>query len=115
MSDREEEQQPQPDPYQPFSMEGGSALTEPSQPRGMHRVASEEGSIRARGELLLVDEDRLSGEQRRVAAGLRRLYHSLCGAIPGQYWPQGLLDSAGKFNRPPFPAHHSQPQRDFDS
>ncbi len=53
------------------------------------------------------DVDRLSAEQRRVAAGLLRLYQSLCGSVPGQYWPQALLDSAGHFNRPPFPSRHS--------
>lgn len=49
-------------------------------------------------------DDRLSADQRRTGRDLRRLFHSLCGGIPGQYWPQALLDSAGKFNRPSFPS-----------
>jgi hypothetical protein len=55
-------------------------------------------------ELVIVDDGvRLSPDQRRVAQELLRLYQSLCGNQPGQYWPQALLDSAGKFNRPAFP------------
>lgn len=46
---------------------------------------------------------RLSADQRRTAHAVRRLYYSLCGRQPGQYWPQALLDSAGNFNRPKFP------------
>jgi hypothetical protein len=54
------------------------------------------------------DEDefgvtRLSADQHRTARALNRLYRSLCGGQPGQYWPQALLDSAGRFNRPLFP------------
>jgi hypothetical protein len=46
---------------------------------------------------------RLTEDQRRTAHGLRRLYRSLCGSQPGQYWPQALLDAASPFNRPVFP------------
>lgn len=45
----------------------------------------------------------LSADQTRTAHSLRRLFQSLCGGQPGQYWPQALLDSAGRFSRPTFP------------
>ncbi len=63
---------------------------------------------------VVIEDSRLSEEQLRIARDLRRLYHSLCGAVVGQYWPQALLDSAGRFNRPPFP-HRPPPRRDFPS
>ena len=50
---------------------------------------------------------RLSADQVKTARALHRLFQSLCGGQPGQYWPQALLDSAGRFNRPVFPAHHN--------
>jgi hypothetical protein len=57
------------------------------------------------GAELVVIEDggRLSPAQRRTAQDLLRLYRSLCGGQPGQYWPQALLDTSGGFTRPPFP------------
>ena len=45
----------------------------------------------------------LSADQIRTAQTLHRLFQSLCGGQPGQYWPQALLDSAGRFSRPGFP------------
>ncbi len=55
-------------------------------------------------ELVVIDEGtRLSAAQHRTAHGLHRLFQSLCGGQPGQYWPQALLDAAGRFNRPAFP------------
>lgn len=66
------------------------------QPAQTHR---EEGD-----ELVVISEGQhLSADQRRTARGLHRLYQSLCGGKPGQYWPQALLDTAGSFNRPAFP------------
>ena len=50
---------------------------------------------------------RLSADQVKTARALHRLFQSLCGGQPGQYWPQALLDSAGRFNRPVFPARHN--------
>jgi hypothetical protein len=47
---------------------------------------------------------RLSADQVKTARALHRLFQSLCGGQPGQYWPQALLDSAGRFNRPIFPS-----------
>src|SRR4051794_2002885 len=56
------------------------------------------------GEFVIIEDAvRLSPDQRRVSHELSRLYQSLCGNQPGQYWPQALLDSAGKFNRAVFP------------
>ncbi len=46
----------------------------------------------------------LSADQVRTARSLHRLFQSLCGGQPGQYWPQALLDSAGGLSRPTFPA-----------
>jgi len=54
------------------------------------------------GEFFVV-EDGLSSEQHRIASDLQRLYTSLCGGVPGQVWPQALLETAGNFNRPVFP------------
>jgi len=55
-------------------------------------------------EYIAIDEGtRLSAAQHRTANELQRLYQSLCGGQPGQYWPQALLDTAGRFNRPTFP------------
>jgi hypothetical protein len=53
--------------------------------------------------VIIGDNGALSVDQRRTAGQLLRLYQSLCGGQPGQYWPQALLDTAGRFNRPPFP------------
>ena len=53
--------------------------------------------------VVIDDGTHLSSDQRRTAHELRRLYQSLCGTQPGQYWPQALLDTAGRFNRPAFP------------
>ena len=50
---------------------------------------------------------RLSADQVKTARALHHLFQSLCGGQPGQYWPQALLDSAGRFNRPVFPARHN--------
>jgi hypothetical protein len=55
-------------------------------------------------DLVAVDDGpRLSAIQHRTAHELHRLFQSLCGGQPGQYWPQALLDTAGRFNRPVFP------------
>jgi hypothetical protein len=45
----------------------------------------------------------LSADQVKTARSLHRLFQSLCGGQPGQYWPQVLLDSAGGLSRPTFP------------
>ncbi len=78
-------------------------------PEGSHR-----GDAGASGaDILLADVTRLSADQNRTLQELTRLYHSLCGAHAGQYWPQALLDTAGKFNRPPFPpAPRNRPSED---
>jgi hypothetical protein len=55
-------------------------------------------------ELVILEEGgRLSAAQRRTSQDLLRLYKSLCGGQPGQYWPQALLDTSGGFTRPAFP------------
>ena len=54
---------------------------------------------------VIITDTRLSAAQHRIAHGLHRLYQSLCGGRPGQYWPQQLLDSGGGFNRLPFPVN----------
>jgi hypothetical protein len=54
-------------------------------------------------ELLIVEDTTLTPAQRSTTQQLMRLYESLCGPRPGEYWPQALLDAAGTFNRPPFP------------
>jgi hypothetical protein len=59
---------------------------------------------RNEGEIIFVDAGtRLSPQQCRLANDLRRLYQSLGGGHPGQYWPQALLDTAGGFRRLAFP------------
>jgi hypothetical protein len=45
------------------------------------------------------DPGRLSHHQRTMLRQLTRLHHSLRG-------PQTMLEAAGHFNRPPFPAPH---------
>ena len=54
-------------------------------------------------EILFVEDAKLTTAQNRTTQQMLRLYGSLCGPRPGEYWPQTLLDSAGTFNRPPFP------------
>jgi hypothetical protein len=54
-------------------------------------------------ELLFAEDASLSPAQNRTTQQMLRLYGSLCGQRPGEYWPQALLDTAGTFNRPPFP------------
>ena len=48
----------------------------------------------------------LSADQRKAGQALHRLFQSLCGGQPGQYWPQALLDSAGGLSRPSFPVRN---------
>jgi hypothetical protein len=54
-------------------------------------------------ELVFVENTSLSPAQNQTMQQMQRLYASLCGPRPGEYWPQSLLDTAGTFNRPPFP------------
>lgn len=72
-----------------------SAMVAP-RPREEHIYIDERDTI-------VVANDKLSEHQKQVAEELQLLYRSLCGRIPGQPWPQALLDSAGRFDRPPFP------------
>jgi hypothetical protein len=83
--------------------------TEPhGERRSLAQRPREDGVDGERGEFVVIDEDtRLSADQRRTAHELLRLFHSLCGGQPGQYWPQALLDTAGHFNRPAFPQRRS--------
>jgi hypothetical protein len=57
-------------------------------------------------ELLIVEDTTLTPAQNLTTNQLMRLYESLCGPRPGEYWPQALLDAAGTFNRPPFPSQN---------
>ena len=63
--------------------------------------ASQQGN--GGGLVVIADDTRLSVDQRETARELLRLYESLCGAQPGQYWPQALLETAGSLSRPLFP------------
>jgi len=85
--------------------DGGSVDTDYESSLDIENRTDYEPTARSpRGEIAIIDDSvRLSQDQRRVAHELSRLYQSLSGNQPGQYWPQALLDSAGKFNRPAFP------------
>jgi hypothetical protein len=88
--------------HQPFRHETETVASELVDPQGM--TLREQRRFADTGALVLVNgEVPLSAEQLRIADRLHRLYQSLCGAIPGEYWPQALLDSAGNFKRPEFP------------
>ena len=84
----------------PFA--GGASATDKGASQHQPEGRREDAGV-PETDIVLVDVTRLSAEQRTTLHALARLYRSLCGAHPGQYWPQALLDSAGKFNRPPFP------------
>lgn len=99
MTDSKPQAHPAPDPQHSALEQRGGTL--PPASASMRRDERYTGESR---EIVVVNQGTLlTADQKHTSQQLRQLYQSLCGNQPGQYWPQALLDTAGRFNRPNFP------------